>query len=835
MGIWANLTSALTGNTAVERLDRYIRLGKRVKFPPRFFSFNREWNVETAKRALTNADVGNFQLLGDLCEAINTNARIRAATQMRVGAITAMTVDADHESDVIRRAIRGYFRNTGTLTRDDSDIDVPDLWVPGDWQKILPPSNLYEMMKWAWMAGFALVELVWILDESTHRWYPRLEPWNIRYLRLDPVKGRWYLKAGKAGNAGIWSMFGQEIEIHPGDGKWWFYVPSGTQRMDDRPWANGFWRSLVEPWLLANDGYRDWGRFSSTKGKGLIIGHGPVGAGVDANAAFAQDLIDAGDQGALVVPDKYTVDPPFEFSSDTFKTFPAQIDQLAKEAGILYLNGDLIQEASGGGSYAAAVVQQRLFQTGITASDAKTLVQLAAEPGAPLDEWALENYAEPEAPSLRYYRPEDKAKEDLAAYEITTKKALAQKAVADTIAAIEAQGVRVDKRATYEEAGVKLAPAVVVKTDAGETQNIAETAMNGAQVTSALQIVQFVAQGQLPRATGVSMLIDFFQLEPAQAERIMGEVGKGFVPRPIDSKGAPLPPANTQASGVDTQAPPVEAQGALDDVLPSDGAGYLVPKDVRRAAAAGLELEGVWKKKGRIVDARSVTVGRSLVAGKPLAAANVERIAAWFELHAADASEVGDETNGYWGKSDNPSVKWLEWQLHGGDGGMAWADGVDGEGTQAAGAQPDMRSARGKQTSRQVDVDAQDDAAYASDEAAIDSRVAEKYSHIDFTPTEAMADNAERGLELRVEFSRGGTEVGVARARDIKNRKNLSPSTVRRMKAYFDRHEVDKKGEGWGDASDPSAGYIAWLLWGGDEGYAWARKRVGQMNAADEG
>jgi hypothetical protein len=43
------------------------------------------------------------------------------------------------------------------------------------------------------------------------------------------------------------------------------------------------------------------------------------------------------------------------------------------------------------------------------------------------------------------------------------------------------------------------------------------------------------------------------------------------------------------------------------------------------------------------------------------------------------------------------------------------------------------------------------------------------------------------------------------------------------MNSYFSRHEVDKKGEGWGK---DSAGYIAWLLWGGDAGWAWAKKII---------
>lgn len=97
-----------------------------------------------------------------------------------------------------------------------------------------------------------------------------------------------------------------------------------------------------------------------------------------------------------------------------------------------------------------------------------------------------------------------------------------------------------------------------------------------------------------------------------------------------------------------------------------------------------------------------------------------------------------------------------------------------------------------------------------------------------FAPNEAMAREAERGLAWRDEFNRGGTEIGVARARDIKNRRNLSLDTVKRMKSYFARHEVDKQGQGWSPGEDgyPSAGRIAWALWGGDPGKSWANKIV---------
>lgn len=107
---------------------------------------------------------------------------------------------------------------------------------------------------------------------------------------------------------------------------------------------------------------------------------------------------------------------------------------------------------------------------------------------------------------------------------------------------------------------------------------------------------------------------------------------------------------------------------------------------------------------------------------------------------------------------------------------------------------------------------------------------------VDLRPTEAMAAEAERGLAWREEFGRGGTAVGVARARDISNRVNLSPETIGRMVSYFARHEVDKQGQGWSPGEDgyPSAGRIAWALWGGDPGRSWANARADELEA-DEG
>lgn len=91
-------------------------------------------------------------------------------------------------------------------------------------------------------------------------------------------------------------------------------------------------------------------------------------------------------------------------------------------------------------------------------------------------------------------------------------------------------------------------------------------------------------------------------------------------------------------------------------------------------------------------------------------------------------------------------------------------------------------------------------------------------------PPDDVANAAKRGLEMRKKYNRGGTEVGVARARDLSNKKDIPIVTINRMVSYFARHAVDKQGQGWepGTKGYPSAGRIAWLLWGGNPGRRWA-------------
>lgn len=100
-----------------------------------------------------------------------------------------------------------------------------------------------------------------------------------------------------------------------------------------------------------------------------------------------------------------------------------------------------------------------------------------------------------------------------------------------------------------------------------------------------------------------------------------------------------------------------------------------------------------------------------------------------------------------------------------------------------------------------------------------------------YKPTQGMATAARRALQWKQEGKAGGTLVGMARANQLKDMEPLSASTVLRMHSFFSRHEVDKQATGFSSGEDgfPSAGRVAWDLWGGDGGQTWASEKRDQI------
>ena len=127
------------------------------------------------------------------------------------------------------------------------------------------------------------------------------------------------------------------------------------------------------------------------------------------------------------------------------------------------------------------------------------------------------------------------------------------------------------------------------------------------------------------------------------------------------------------------------------------------------------------------------------------------------------------------------------------------------------------------------------------DEDLEQERMQEKYGAESFKPPASAISNAKRGLELRKRWGRGGLspseaksqgiDSGVTRARKIASGK-VSQHDVRRMSA-FNRHRKNYRPDKKMPDGGPTAGTIAWLLWGGTSGVNWAKKKSAAMNAED--
>lgn len=90
-------------------------------------------------------------------------------------------------------------------------------------------------------------------------------------------------------------------------------------------------------------------------------------------------------------------------------------------------------------------------------------------------------------------------------------------------------------------------------------------------------------------------------------------------------------------------------------------------------------------------------------------------------------------------------------------------------------------------------------------------------------PPMGVAQNARRALAVRRKkppSQRGMTPTGIARAVQLSRRNPVSLATIKRMVAYFERHEKDKQGSTW---DEQGKGWQAWQGWGGDEGWRWAK------------
>lgn len=118
--------------------------------------------------------------------------------------------------------------------------------------------------------------------------------------------------------------------------------------------------------------------------------------------------------------------------------------------------------------------------------------------------------------------------------------------------------------------GTPGAPAVDGAALTADTAKVADTAMNGAQLSGMLAVVSAVADGTIPRDSGIAQLQIGFRLSVEDATKVMGSAGAGFTPT------APPAPVFGGGGGKPGGAPPFGGKPAAPAGGPVKSADDLI-------------------------------------------------------------------------------------------------------------------------------------------------------------------------------------------------------------------------------------------------------------------
>lgn len=279
---------------------------------------------------------------------------------------------------------------------------------------------------------------------------------------------------------------GKTVQITPGQNGWVVYAPDGLQR----GWMQGLVRSLALLYLVRRWAIRDWARRSEVLGQTIKKAIVPAGGHDEEDKKdFLRAIRNLGRETVVrLARDESGKGFDLELleaNPGGEQSFASLIDKCDESIAIDVLGQNLTTKAGSGGSYAAANVHDRVRQDRLE-GDARSL-----------------------GPCLRD------------------------------------QAVKVWAEANYGSA--ERAPLVGWQTNTNVAVDPA-SGLNGAQVVAFKDVILAVARGELPRESGVQILLACFPVTEEQAERSMGDVGRGFKPTPQPS---PAPSGDKPNDGED--------------------------------------------------------------------------------------------------------------------------------------------------------------------------------------------------------------------------------------------------------------------------------------------
>lgn len=567
----AEITAALLGRSAyqapppstdltldsepVVRMRR--RQGGNLQPPP--YSFSR-WYMADLESAEQSADGGQIEFAARLMRAARRDGVLAGVLSTRTDGLVRLPKRFRGDKEVIEALELGH----------DSACSVFD--------EIFPARELALLAADGELLGIGVGELVPVQGRD----YPV-------FVRLDPefLFYRWY------DNAWYFKSTAGPIRIVPGDGRWILHTPGGRQT----PWQNALWKAIGQAWIRKTHAQAHKDNWEGKLANPARVATAPPGAAENQRDNFLSQVMAWGVNTVFSLPIGWGVSL-IESNGRGWECFAKTIEACNDEF-VLALAGQKVTTDGGAGFQNSDLFKS--IRADLIKATADGLAYTINTQGIPVfvaARYGLESVtSKPCVFEWDVTPPKDRNSE-------ASSMLTAANAILQLTTALSAYGQQVDVAALCTQFGIPIEgdadgdgqsdakPAQLTLIQGGLTQTpnttpavkpdvakpaaanatpasasaptgagqaaadsggdqAQDSALNGAQVTSLVEIVVQVAAGQLPRDAALAIVKRAYLVDDAEAEEILGSAGNGFVIKPAAAPPTPTKPA--------APAPPVAA------------------------------------------------------------------------------------------------------------------------------------------------------------------------------------------------------------------------------------------------------------------------------------
>jgi phage gp29-like protein len=283
------------------------------------------WTPALIKAAERSANNGDLSRAADMAELLIADEHMSGLVSTLAGVASLPLTFGDAPDSPIAQALE------------------KDFW------RFFPETLAQEVIGWLRVLGVCFLHVKrWQLDEETGRVLPELEVWHPRSFRFDWPTRRWVAKLD----------LGKERSITAGDGNWLVLTSYDALR----PWSKAPWRMLSRLYLLKRHAIDDWGFYSNRHGNAPLVAESSAdnfGLSPDARVQLTTELRQLARNSTLALPQGFSL-KLLEATARSWETFEKQIAVCDVASSIALTGNNLGSQVSGGGSYAAASVHEKV-------------------------------------------------------------------------------------------------------------------------------------------------------------------------------------------------------------------------------------------------------------------------------------------------------------------------------------------------------------------------------------------------------------------------------------------------------------------------------------------